>query len=126
MQIVVHDCPNCSAPVKVPLGEVETGCEYCGSRLKFLPGESELAVVRTREDMKRRERVDIQRLILQQKMQQEELARWRETAGKVAIAVLPLVGRHVARGMVSAAMGRRGCLVLPLLLALAASAAAWR
>ena len=86
MQTVAHDCPNCSAPLKVPLGEVETGCEYCGSRLKLLPGESELAVVRTREEMKRRERVEVQRLILEQKLRQEELARWRETAGKVAIA----------------------------------------
>jgi|SRR5688572_24964864 DNA-directed RNA polymerase subunit RPC12/RpoP len=119
MQTVAHDCPNCSAPLKVPLGEVETGCEYCGSRLKILPGENELEVVRTREEMKRRERVDVQRLILQQKLQQEELARWRETAGRVAIAVLPVVGRHVARGVVSAAIGRGrgGCAVLPFLIA---------
>lgn len=126
MQTVAHDCPNCSAPLKVPLGEVETGCEYCGSRLKILPGENELEVVRTREEMKRRERVDVQRLILQQKLQQEELARWRETAGKVAIAVLPVVGRHVARGVVSAAIGRGrgGCAVLPFLIAAIAGALA--
>src|SRR5688572_31899564 len=72
MQTIAHDCPNCSAPLKVPLGEVETGCAYCGSRLKILPGESELEVVRTREEMKRKERVDVQRIILEQQLKRSE------------------------------------------------------
>jgi hypothetical protein len=127
MQTLALDCPNCSAPLKVPLGEVETGCEYCGSRLKVLPGESELAVVRTREDMKRKERVDVQRIILEQQLKQEELARWRETAAKVAISVLPVVGRHAARGLFSAAIGRGrgcGCGLVPLIGLIAAALAA--
>jgi len=49
LKTVSLGCPNCSAPLSVPLGEVETGCEFCGSELRLLPGEQELEVVRTRE-----------------------------------------------------------------------------
>jgi hypothetical protein len=38
-------CRNCcGAPLDVPLGEVEALCEYCRSRLRFLPEENELEV----------------------------------------------------------------------------------
>ncbi len=97
METKALDCPNCSAPATVPLGEVETVCEYCGSHLRFLPDEREMEVVRTREEMKRRERVAVQKAILRKKLEQEELARWRETAGKVAIAALPVVGDESGR-----------------------------
>ena len=55
-----HHCPNCSAPLAVELGQVEVLCEFCDSRLRLIPGRDELAVVRTREEMKYRERVAVQ------------------------------------------------------------------
>jgi hypothetical protein len=122
-----RDCPNCSAPVNVPLGEVETVCEYCGSQLRFLPDEREMEVVRTREEMKYRERVAVQRAALKKKLEQEEMERWRETAGKVAIAALPVVGDVAGRTLFRSAVrhgsgsGCAGCGCLGIVLAALAS-----
>jgi DNA-directed RNA polymerase subunit RPC12/RpoP len=101
-------CPNCSAPLKLPLGETEAYCDYCGSQLRFLPDANEMQVVRTREEMKYKERVAVQRAILQKQLEQEEAERWRRTAAQVAIAALPVVGSAVGRGLFRAALGRRG------------------
>jgi hypothetical protein len=85
-----------------------------------------MEVVRTREEMKRKERVEVQRLQLQKQLQQEETERWRQTAAQVAISALPIVGTVVGRGLFRAALGHRsgGCLgcgcLLPLLMGLAA------
>lgn len=103
-----HHCPNCSAPLEVELGQVEVFCEFCDSQLKLLPGEEELAVVRTREEMKYRERVAVQKAILRQKLEREEAARWRQAAAKVAIAAVPVVGRAAGRGLFEAALHRGG------------------
>lgn len=108
METKALDCPNCSAPATVPLGETETVCEYCGSHLRFLPDEREMEVVRTREEMKRRERVEIQKALLRKQLDQEEMARWRETAGKVAIAALPVVGDVAGRALFRTALSRGG------------------
>ncbi len=121
-------CPNCSAPLKVPPGEVDVLCDFCESRLTFIPSTQEMEVVRTREDMKRKERVEVQRLQLQKQLQQEETERWRQAAAQVAISTLPVVGTAVGRGLFRAALGRgRGCLgcgcLLPLLAGLATLAA---
>ena len=123
-------CPNCSAPMLVPLGETECDCDYCDTRVRFLPGSDELEVVRTREEMKYRERVALQQARMRQELEQQEAERWRETAAKVAIAALPLVGRGIGRGVFNAALRRGpgrflgcGCL-LPMLLALASAALA--
>jgi len=84
-----------------------------------------MEVVRTREEMKRRERVEVQRLQLQKQLQQEETERWRQTAAQVAISTLPIVGTAVGRGLFRTALGRGrgGCLgcacLLPLLFGLA-------
>jgi uncharacterized Zn finger protein (UPF0148 family) len=103
-----HHCANCSAPLDVELGQVEVFCEFCDSELKIVPGEDELAVVRTREEMKYRERVAVQKAILRQKLEREEAERWRQTAAKVAIAALPIVGRSAGRGLFNAALARGG------------------
>ena len=122
-------CPNCSAPLKVPPGEVDVLCAFCESRLSFIPSTQEMEVVKTREEMKRKERVEVQRLQLQKELQQEEAAKWRQTAAQVAISTLPLVGTAMGRGLFRAALGRfrGGCMgcgcLLPLLLGLAALAA---
>lgn len=108
METRSHHCPNCSAPLAVPIGRVEVSCEYCGSRLKLLPDESEMAVVRTREEMKYRERVAVRKEILRAKLDQEQADRWRETAGKVAIAALPVVGEVAGQALFGAAMKRGG------------------
>ena len=108
VEATAHHCPNCSAPVKVPLGEVEVHCEYCGSQLRFIPEAEELEVVRTREEMKYRERVAVEKQILRDKLQQEEMDRWRETAAKVAIAAVPVVGRTAGRALFGAAVERGG------------------
>jgi uncharacterized Zn finger protein (UPF0148 family) len=127
-QVHGHHCSNCSAPLEVALGQVEVFCEFCDSRLRIIPGEDELAVVRTREEMKYRERVAVQKAILRQKLEREEAERWRQAAAKVAIAAVPVVGRAAGRGLFNAALGRGvgclgcGCLV-PLILALVAIAA---
>ena len=105
-----HHCPNCSAPVEVPLGEVEVFCEYCDSQLRFIPEADELEVVRTREEMKYRERVAVEKQILRNKLHREEMDRWRETAAKVAIAAVPLVGRTAGRALFGAALRKgSGC-----------------
>jgi hypothetical protein len=119
-------CPNCSAPLKIPPGEVDVLCEFCESRLTFVPSTQEMEVVRTREEMKRKERVEVQRLQLEKELQQEEAARWRQTAAQVAISALPIVGTAVGRGAFHAVMRSRvgGCLgcgcLLPVVAALAA------
>jgi uncharacterized Zn finger protein (UPF0148 family) len=116
-----HHCANCAAPLEVELGQVEVFCDYCDSWLRIVPGEDELAVVRTREEMKYRERVAVQKAILRQKLEQEEAERWRQTAAKVAIAAVPIVGRAAGRGLFNAALQRGGgclgcgCLVLAIL-----------
>ena len=120
-------CPNCGAPLDVPLGEVETVCEHCASRLRFIPEENELAVVRTREEMKRRERVAVQKEILRAKLEQEEMDRWRQTAARVAIAAVPILGRTAGRAAFGAAVrhggGCSGCGCLGLIGAILAMVA---
>ena len=122
-----HHCPNCSAPLEVELGQVEVFCEYCDSNLRMLPGKDELAVVRTREEMKYRERVAVQKAVLRQRLEREEAQRWRQTAAKVAIAAVPIVGRAAGRGLFNAALHRGsgclGCGCLALLALVAAVAA---
>jgi uncharacterized Zn finger protein (UPF0148 family) len=104
-------CPNCAAPLEVDLGQVEVPCEYCASWLRFLPGQEEMEVVRTREEMKRRERVEVQKAILRKKLAQEESERWRQAAGKVAIAAMPILGEAAGRAAFRASFERtRGCL----------------
>jgi len=80
-------------------------------------------VVKTREDMKRRERVEVQRLILEKRLQEEEAERWRETAARVAIASLPIVGDVAGRAVFGAVMRREGgclgCGCLPAFMVLA-------
>jgi hypothetical protein len=123
-------CPNCSAPLCVPLGETEIDCEFCDSRVRMLPGSHEMEVVRTREEMKYRERVAVTRTHMRHQLEQEEADRWRQTAAQVAIAVLPVVGRSVGRAAFNAALGHRGrgCLgcgcVLPFVAVLAGAASA--
>ncbi len=107
-ETISYDCPNCAAPTMLPLGEVETVCEYCGSHLRFLPDEREMEVVRTREEMKRRERVSIQKAMLRKQLEQEELAQWRNTAAKVAVAALPVVGDVAGRALFRSAVHRGG------------------
>jgi hypothetical protein len=102
-------CPNCSAPMLVPLGEVEVDCAFCASRVRFIPGTEELEVVRKREELKSRERVAIQQEAMRQQLQREEAAAWRQTAAKVAISALPIVGRSAGSAIFKAALRRGGC-----------------
>ena len=133
MADTTHHCPNCSAPLDVPLGEVEVVCPFCASRLRFLPEASELEVVKTREEMKYKERVEVQKLLMKKQLEQEEAERWRQTAAQVAISALPMVGTAVGRGLFRAALGGRGgclgcgCLglVLSMVTALAAGLLLW-
>lgn len=125
-------CPNCSAPMEVALGEVEVDCRYCDSRVRLLPGSEELAVVRTREELRSRERVKLEQERLRRQLEQQEAERWRQTAARVAIAALPVLGRSAGRAVFDAALRRSGgCLgcgcVLPLALLASAGAAcaAW-
>ncbi len=60
------------------------------------------------EKMKRRERVSIQKAMLRKQLEQEELARWRETAAKVAVAALPVVGDVAGRALFRSAVHRGG------------------
>ncbi len=120
----VH-CPNCSAPLTVELGQVEEICPYCASRLRFVPERAEMEVVRTREEMKYRERVAVQKLILQKQLEAEERERWRQVAARVAITALPVVGSAAGRAMFRAAVGGEGgCLGCGCAVALAAAALA--
>jgi uncharacterized Zn finger protein (UPF0148 family) len=115
-----HECPNCSAPLRVELGQVDVLCDCCDSQLRIVPGQEELAVVRTREEMKYRERVAVQKEILRQKLEREEAERWRKTAAKVAIAAVPVVGRAAGRGLFNAALDKAsGCIGCGCLVALA-------
>jgi len=117
-------CPNCAAPLEMELGQVEALCDYCASRLRFVPGSDELAVVKTREEMRYRERVAVQQAILRKQLDQEEAERWRQMAGRVAIAALPVVGAAAGRAMFGAAVRRGGgCGCLAALAGLAAAAA---
>ena len=122
-------CPNCSAPMVVPLGETEMNCTYCDSRVRFLPDSGELSVVRTREEMKSRERVELAQTRMRQQLEQEEAERWRQTAARVAIAALPILGRSAAGAAFEVALGRGGgclgcgCLVF-IVLALASASTA--
>ena len=103
-------CPNCGAPVPLALGETEEICEYCTSLLRFVPGAEELEVVRTREEMKYRERVAVQKQVLRNKLEQEEMDRWRQTAARVAIAAVPVLGRTASRAAFDSALrGGGGC-----------------
>ena len=125
METRTADCPNCAAPLKFELGQVEVLCEFCGSRLRMVPDSAELEVVRTREEMKRRERVDVQKAILRKQLSEQEAERWRQAAAKVAIAAMPIVGESMGRGLFRAALGRSGCAgcgcgALPILAVLAA------
>ncbi len=83
--------------------------------------------MRTREEMKYKERVAVQKEILNKRMEQEEMDRWREVAGNVAIRALPVVGDVAGRALFGAAMTRGGgcvgCGCLGLLAALGAIAA---
>jgi uncharacterized Zn finger protein (UPF0148 family) len=121
-------CPNCGAPLDVPLGEVEALCEYCRSKLRFVPEENELEVVRTREEMKHRERIAVEKQLLRNQLEKQEMDRWRETASRVAIAALPIVGRTAGRAAFNAAAGSGGggcggCGCLALIAALIAGGA---
>jgi hypothetical protein len=92
----------------VPLGEVEVFCDYCASQLRFIPRAEELEVVKTREQMKHRERVAAQQQILRNRLHHEEMDRWRETAAKVAIASVPILGRTAGRALFNQAVSRGG------------------
>ena len=46
--------------------------------------------------------------ILRNKLHHEEMNRWRETAAKVAIAAVPVVGRTAGRALFGAAVQRGG------------------
>ena len=104
---VVVASPHGNPPPRLPelrrshsicaIGEVEALCGYCASRLKFIPEDNELEVVKTREEMKHRERVEVEKQILRNRLKKEEMDRWRETAAKVAIAAVPIVGRTAGR-----------------------------
>ena len=120
VQATSHHCPNCSAPVVVPLGEIEIYCEYCDSQLRFIPDAEELEVVKTREEMKHRERVAVEQQILRNKLHREEMDRWRETA----IASVPIVGRTAGRVLFGAALRKgSGCGCLAVLGAMLAALA---
>ena len=97
-------------------------CEYCSSLLRFVPEAEELEVVRTREEMKYRERVAVQQQILRNKLEQEEMERWRQTAARVAIAAVPILGRTASRTAFDSALrhggGCTGCGCLGLVGAL--------
>jgi uncharacterized Zn finger protein (UPF0148 family) len=117
-------CPNCAAPLDLPMGETEVVCDFCESRLKFLPDTREMEVVRTREEMKYKERVEVRKMVLQKQLKQEEAEAWRRTAAEVALRALPVVGTAVGRGLFRTALRRSsgclGCGCLTTLLALLA------
>lgn len=124
METKTFHCPNCSAPLEVAIGEVEVLCHFCESRLTLKPDAEELEVVKTREEMKYRERVAVSKAILQKQLEQEEAEKWRQTAAQVAIAALPVVGSTIGRGLFRSALGRsRGCLGCGCLLFILAAVA---
>lgn len=103
-----HKCPNCTAPLDLEVGQVEIFCEYCDTLLKFVPSEEELEVVRRRDEMKSSERLARHRAALRQQLDRENAEQWRQTAARVAIAALPVVGRATGRGLFHAALHRSG------------------
>lgn len=105
-----HGCPNCAAPVQVAVGEIQVVCEYCGSLLRFEPTAGELEVVRTREEMKRRERVEVQKAALRLRAEQREMERWRKTAATVALQAMPVIGDAAGRTLFRGAVRKgSGC-----------------
>lgn len=103
-------CPNCSAPMDVPLGEVEWSCTFCNSAVRFIPGSEEMEVVRVREEHKSQERVEVERERLRQEHDRQEAEAWRQTATDVAMKALPVIGGSAGRAIFRAALGRhRGC-----------------
>jgi hypothetical protein len=105
----IRKCPNCAAPLDAAIGDVEDICEYCGSLIRLIPEAEELEVVRTREDMKRRERVAIQKEKLRRHVEQQEMERWRRAAAGVALRAMPIIGDAAGRAVFRGAMGRGGC-----------------
>jgi uncharacterized Zn finger protein (UPF0148 family) len=105
----IRKCPNCGAPLDAVIGDVEDICEYCGSLIRLIPEAEELEVVRTREDMKRRERVAIQKEKLRRHAEQQEMERWRRAAATVALRAMPIIGDAAGRAVFRGAMGRGGC-----------------
>lgn len=119
-----HDCPNCAAPLRVSVGDVEVVCEYCGSLLRFEVTAEELEVVRTREEMKRRERVEIQKAVLRHRAEQQEMERWRRVAARVALQAMPVIGDAAGRALFRGAVRRGsgcGCGCLALVIGLVAA-----
>jgi len=49
----------------------------------------------------------VEKQILRNELEHEEMDRWRETASKVAIAALPIVGRTATRALVTWVLGYR-------------------
>jgi len=116
-------CPNCSAPLTIPLGETEHICEFCESQLRFIPKDNELEVVKTREEMKYKERVANRKIAMEKQLKQEEAEKWRRTTTKIAIAAMPYVGNSVGRALFRSVLRGRGCgcgCLLPVLSAFAA------
>jgi hypothetical protein len=121
-------CPNCSAPMEVPLGEVEMTCSYCESGIRFIPGSEEMEVVRTREELKSRERLAAEQERIRKEHERQESEAWRKTATDVALKALPVIGGSAGRALYRAALGRRrGCLgcgcALPFVVAALSTAA---
>ena len=108
--LIDHDCPNCAAPARAALGEVEVVCEYCGSLLRYEVTAEELEVVRTREEMKRRERIEVQKAALRHQAELEEMERWRRVAADVALQAMPVIGDAAGRALFRGALRRgSGC-----------------
>jgi hypothetical protein len=105
----IRKCPNCAAPLDAAIGDVEDICEYCGSLIRLIPEAEELEVVRTREDMKRRERVAIQKEKLRRHVEQQEMERWRRAAAGVALRAMPIIGDAAGRAIFRGALRRGGC-----------------
>lgn len=106
---------------------MDASCDYCASTLKFIPGTDELEVVRTREEMKYKERVAVRKAILRKQLDQEESERWRQAAGRVAIAAVPILGDAAGRAVFGATMRKGsgcGCGCLTILGVLGAGLAA--
>ena len=72
--------------------------------------------------MKHKERVAARKMLLAKQLRQEEAERWRQTAGKVALKAMPLVGDAAGRAMFNTALRKGkgcigcGCFVLLLIL----------
>lgn len=118
-------CPNCGAPIAIEIGETDFVCQFCASKLHFIPSREELTVVKKREEMKYRERVATRKLAMEKQLRQEEAEKWRQTAAKVAVAALPLVGDTAGRALFNSILKRGsgcigcGCIVIILVIAAA-------